>query len=290
MDREVTLHQAIVEVLMTAGRRLTPRQIADEVNRRRLFVRGDGTPIPPEQVSARVRGHPKLFVATSGDIWLVDGAVITDVAIDLEDNAPSPTEKESPRPSIFAPSSGEPGGPEFSLVDLAHFRSAREIDGDVPDRYGLYAIRARDVDVLPEPYRTIARDRGSDLIYLGEATEQTLKERFLRSEIRGRGHGAFFRSIGAVLGYRPLVGSLVGKGNQHNFRFSPADRTSIVEWINENLLVSLAAFDEGVHTAELELIRKHTPLLNLRDNPSALRELSQLRAQCRAIALTSAPP
>ncbi|MDT0181457.1 winged helix-turn-helix domain-containing protein [Microbacterium sp. ARD31] len=284
----MTLHLAIEEVLTRAGRPLTPRQIADEVNRRGLYVRGDGTPLPAGQVSARVRKYPALFVATSGGIWLVDRAVPADVAVDITVNSPPPAEEESPHRPVFAPSSEQPSAIAAALLASAGFRSARDIDDDVPDRFGLYAIRVRSIDVLPEPYRSIAQERDSDLIYLGEATGQTLRARFLRNEIRGRGHGTFFRSIGAVLGYRPAVGSLVAKGNQRNFRFSPADTAAVVEWINENLVVSWVAFDEGVHVTEVALIRSHTPLLNLRDNPAALPELSKLRALCVEIA-TSTP-
>jgi hypothetical protein len=76
----------------------------------------------------------------------------------------------------------------------------------------------------------------------------------------------------------------VGKANQRNFRFSPTDTVAIVNWINDNLEVSWVAFDEGVHDAEVALIRRHGPLLNLRGNPRALRELSALRAHRCAIA------
>ena len=177
---------------------------------------------------------------------------------------------------------------EDVILDPAHFQSAGLIDDQVPDRFGLYAIRTRDLAALPDPYRAIAEERCSDLTYLGEATGQTLRRRFLRNELRGHGHGTFFRSLGAVLGYRPPAGSLLGKANQRNYRFSLADATAILEWINANLDVSWIAFDEGVHNAEVALIQKHKPLLNLRDNPGALPELSALRALCCQIAVTPA--
>lgn len=282
----MTLHFAIKEVLTRAGRPLTPRQIADEVNRRRLYVRGDGTPLPPGQVSARVRKYPALFLATGGGVWLVDRAVPTDVTIDIAEKAPS-ADKKSPRLPVLAPTSEQPGHLETTLLNPLQFRSARDIDADVPGQFGLYAVRVRSLDVLPEPYRTIARDRCSDLIYIGEATAQSLRARFLRNELRGRGHGTFFRSMGAVLGYRPPAGSLIGRINQRNFRFSPADSAAVVEWINTNLDVSWIAFEADVHAVEVELIRKHTPLLNLRDNPAAVSELSALRALCCEIAITT---
>jgi len=177
---------------------------------------------------------------------------------------------------------------EDAMLDPARFQSASVIDDQVPDCVGLYAIRARDLALLPDPYRAIAEQRCSNLIYLGEATGQTLRRRLVHNELRGHGHGTFFRSLGAVLGYRPAAGSLLGRSNQRNYRFLPSDATAIVEWINTNLEVTWLAFNEGVHEAEVILIQKHTPLLNLRDNPGALAELSKLRALCCQIAMT--PP
>ncbi len=68
----------------------------------------------------------------------------------------------------------------------------------------------------------------------------------------------------------------------------PRTRRQSSEWINTNLEVSWFAFDEGVHNAEVVLIQKHTPLLNLRDNPGALPQLSALRTLCCQIAVTPA--
>lgn len=281
----MTLHLAIEEVLSAIGRPLTSREIADEVNRRRLYRRGDGTPLPPSQVSARVKNYPALFTTTSNRIWLTDRALPCG---DEPSEASCPAE-EAPRQRPELPAESEmPMDAEAALLGSTNFRSADDIDAEVPDEFGLYAIRVRDVTTLPEPYRGVATARGASLIYIGEATGQTLAKRFLGNELRGRGHGTFFRSIGAVLGYRPPVGSLIGKGNQRNYRFSAEDTLAIVRWINVNLEVAWVAFEEGVHAAEVALIRTHTPLLNLRDNPAAMLELSRLRAVCVQIATTPA--
>jgi hypothetical protein len=276
----MTLHSAMQEVLAEAGEPLTPREIADEVNRLALYQRADQTLIGSTQVSARARKYPHLFDAADGRITLIGRettALTPRSAQTASFNAPRLTD-----PALAE--HRDQGDLERALLDPDRFRSAREIDAQVPNRFGLYAIRVRSLDVIPEPYRAVAEQRESTLIYVGEATGQNLQQRFLRNELRGRGHGTFFRSIGAVLGYRPPVGSLVGKANQRNYRFSPADTAAIVEWINANLEVSWVAFEEGVHVAEVALIRRHRPLLNLRDNPAALPQLSELRAYCCAIA------
>jgi hypothetical protein len=281
------LHLAIKDVLVAAGRPLSPREIADEVNRSGLYIRGDAKPLPSGQVSARVYNHPDLFVKTPAGIWLTDHATTALPTADIGWSRNDAQAKTLPAP-VFVPGTASVADVERSLLDPKRFQSAAVIDEQVPDQFGLYAIRVRDVAVLPETYRALAERRGSTLIYLGEATGQTLRNRFLHKELRGRGHGTFFRSIGAVVGFRPPIGSLIGKGNQRNYRFSPTDNAAIVKWINGNLEVSWAAFDDSVHTAEVALIRKHTPLLNLRDNPRALPELSALRALCCQIATTAA--
>jgi hypothetical protein len=63
------LHEAMVEVLRKKpGRRAHRADIANEINRRRLFVRGDEAPLGPNQVSARASKHPDLFRGFGGGI------------------------------------------------------------------------------------------------------------------------------------------------------------------------------------------------------------------------------
>ena len=68
------LHEAIAEVLRDGGnRRMAPREIADEIARRRSYVRpSDGGTPPPSQIRARVRvpTYCHMFEIQSGRIWL----------------------------------------------------------------------------------------------------------------------------------------------------------------------------------------------------------------------------
>lgn len=141
----------------------------------------------------------------------------------------------------------------------------------------------RDRDALPEPFRSHSELRGHDLLYIGIAT-RSLSLRLLGQELRARGHGTLFRSIGALLDYRPPAGSLVGKGNTRNYKFTPEDSKAIIDWINANLLVNWMEFSSGHALEESSLIREHLPLFNLRGNPAALPDLSALRAECVRIA------
>lgn len=163
------------------------------------------------------------------------------------------------------------------------FHPAGSIDQDVPPGPGLYAIRLGTGTKLSEPFGDLLATRASRLIYIGKAT--SLKSRMLRNELRGRGHGTFFRSIGAVLGFRPPAGSLADKANKQNYSFAKPDRDAIVEWINANLEVSWIQLPlPELRAVEKALIFKHSPLLNLDGNPLALAELDELRVLCRQIA------
>jgi hypothetical protein len=66
----VTLHGAIVEVLSVAKGPMTSGAIAAEVNRLGLYSRRDGTPVPANQISARVNRYPHLFTRGGGLIGL----------------------------------------------------------------------------------------------------------------------------------------------------------------------------------------------------------------------------
>lgn len=48
------LHEAIEKVLTDAGKPMHVSEIADEVARRGLYERGDGGPIPTNQIHARI--------------------------------------------------------------------------------------------------------------------------------------------------------------------------------------------------------------------------------------------
>lgn len=172
---------------------------------------------------------------------------------------------------------------EKMLMNDKSFKSAGSIDNLVPHNSGLYCIRISDINKLPKPFNTFLADRQHNIIYIGIATE-SLNRRFLNQELRANGHGTFFRSIGAVLGHRPPKGSLTTKANKRNYKFSPTDEQKIIKWINDNLHVNWVDFSGDFETLETELINKHRPLINLAKNPSALKELSDLRKICVQIA------
>lgn len=64
----LTLHEAIAVVLREGTK--TSRELADEINRRNLYRRKDGRPLPANQVSARVRAYGCLFERKGKMIFL----------------------------------------------------------------------------------------------------------------------------------------------------------------------------------------------------------------------------
>ena len=60
---QLTLHEAMRDVLGRSKLPLTAREIAAEIERRELFVRRDGEYPPPSQIQARARKYPHLFAA-----------------------------------------------------------------------------------------------------------------------------------------------------------------------------------------------------------------------------------
>lgn len=153
-----------------------------------------------------------------------------------------------------------------------------------PDAPGLYAIFVDSAASLPAPFETILAERDTTLIYLGKAGD-SLQERLCEEELRHRRKATFFRSLGAVLGYRPPAGSLIGQKSQRNYSFSPADTTAIIAWIDAHLAVRWVALPKVETEAyERRLIPQLRPLLNLKDNPAKLAELQALREECRRVA------
>ena len=169
------------------------------------------------------------------------------------------------------------------LMNEKNFKSAGTIDLKVPDEPGLYCIRIADSSNLPAPFNTLLAARGHNILYIGIAT-RSLRKRMLGQELRAEGHGSFFRGMGAVIGYRPPKGSLKEMANKNNYTFSPSDKKKIIQWINTNLLVNWVRFDGDFGNAETQLISQSLPLLNTDKNPAKLRELAELRKECRNIA------
>ena len=87
-----------------------------------------------------------------------------------------------------------------------------------------------------------------------------------------------------MLGFKPPRGSLLNYRNKYNYKFSNTDKSQIISWINNNLKVNWIKYSEDLDNIETELIKKYRPLVNISKNQFALKELRNLRDECRKIA------
>ena len=65
------IEEAIVFLLSSSNCGMKTERIADELNRRKLFVREDGKPVDAKMVYAVVMRHSDVFVKSEGRIRLL---------------------------------------------------------------------------------------------------------------------------------------------------------------------------------------------------------------------------
>lgn len=148
---------------------------------------------------------------------------------------------------------------------------------------GYYAIFVHNPDELPDPFGRTLRVRGTDLIYIGVAKKTDLRDRLLKQDLRHERPSTFFRSLGAILGYRPRQGSLSGK-KAGNYRFSIEETNKVIAWINGNLRIHWIPDGSVSLVEEKGAILERVPLLNIAHNPMRIGRLIELREECREIA------
>lgn len=162
--------------------------------------------------------------------------------------------------------------------------AARYAPERVPSMPGYYGIYLDHVDTIRGLLPTSVHVPDQRLIYVGIATI-SLRQRLVDQDLRHQSPASFFRSVGAVLGYRPPKGSLVGRRNQQNYAFTLGDRGRIRLWIERHLLVSWVSVEPLRHI-EKSLIAEIRPLFNIQHNPEPNELLINLRQECRCIART----
>ena len=184
------------------------------------------------------------------------------------------TVSPTPAPVIKAVASNDV---ENKLINGPFVAVSSMNDSSVPGVPGLYCIKLRKGVVLPSRYGKV-RDDG--IIYIGQAGD--LKERLWDKELNHTSAATFFRGVGAMLGYLPPKGSLVGKKNQNNYKFSPEDTERIRQWMQASLLVNYIRVEKDeLDTIERNLIKKYCPIFNNKHNPQKNSALEEDRARCR---------
>ena len=164
----------------------------------------------------------------------------------------------------------------------ATFIPVHELNPDkIPAAPGIYCIKLRKGVPLPAKFGKVRED---GIIYIGQASK-SLKERLWEEELNHKSPATFFRSVGAILGYMPPKGSLVGKRNPRNYKFNEKDTESICKWMRQSLLVNFIAMEPAmIDDTEIALIKKYCPLANLKHNPVRNDELRAARKRCKEYA------
>lgn len=171
------------------------------------------------------------------------------------------------------------------LLDVQNFKRVCDLrESLVPVCPGLYAIQIIDLNHLPEVFSQKLKAEGENLIYIGKASK-SLRKRLWKQELHAQGHGTFFRSIGAVLGYLPERGSLKDKANQNNFTFKEADEEKIIAWISQNLSINYVPCPPECIALESQMIAEKCPIMNLQNNPCPFEPLKLLRQKCKEVAV-----
>ena len=274
----MTLHEAITKVINESTKvTMSASEIADVVNQKKYYIKKDESLIAASQISARVKNYKELFKKVGSQISLLDASVIAKA------NA-----LKTPSTKLLSVSSGGLNTSDWSLLEkmllnVNNFKDCNQSENAIPDKPGIYCIRVKNLESFPENFAQELKVRNHNIIYLGIASK-SLKKRFFNQELRAKGHGTFFRSIGAVLHFRPLKGSLSEKANKRNYKFTPEDEKKIINWIDNNLIVNWIEMSENLNEFETHIILKYKPLLNISKNTAAVPELSAIRAECVRIA------
>jgi len=170
------------------------------------------------------------------------------------------------------------------LLDQERCRAVESlVPQDIPETPGLYAIYIKNPDILPEIIRNDLTRRNETLLYIGK-TGKSLRKRLWGQELHAQRPATFFRTMGAILGFRPSKGSLRNKCNQCNYQFSSKDKAQIIQWMEHNLLVNFIAYSHNLNEIEKYLIQEVKPLMNIQNNPQPCEFVIQSREECRRIA------
>ena len=263
------LHEAIEKVLVQQSGGMTTSEIADEINNRKLYTKRDGSPVEAFQIHGRTRNYSDIFEREGSTVFLKNRTGINESTAKVKKSLSSVSLDDELAVKV--------------LMNEKNFKIASNIENKVPAKPGFYCIRIKTVKSLPSPFAEFLVERGHNILYIGIASK-SLKRRLYGQELRAKGHGTFFRSIGSVLGYRPEPVSLINKKNKRNYTFQEEDERAIIHWINDNLLVNWVTFHGPLNGIEENLIQELLPLFNVSKNPAALTELRNLTKECREIA------
>jgi hypothetical protein len=67
----MTLHEAMIKAISDmGGGKQSISDVADYINSHNLYTRGDNSPVPINQISARINRYKQLFSRGDGFVWI----------------------------------------------------------------------------------------------------------------------------------------------------------------------------------------------------------------------------
>jgi hypothetical protein len=184
------LHEAIEKLIRQTGHPMTTTEIANELNKNKWYQKRDGSKIVAFQIHGRTKNYTDIFKLNGSTVSLVSDRPHWESKLETQ-TLTKLTEISSNLELM-----------EKVLINEKNFKDVSQVDTKVPDEPGLYCIRITNIFNLPVEFATVLESRQHNILYFGVAS-QSLKRRMLHQELRAIGHGTFFRSIGAVLGFKP---------------------------------------------------------------------------------------
>lgn len=173
----MTLHEAIVKVLMEAKRSMTTSEIATRLNKTKWYSKRDNSAITAFQIHGRTKNYPHLFNRNGSTVSLKGQPSIN---ITVKNVKKTVSKKPTP------PTKKEAMPDEKLLMNERKFKSASSIDSIVPHDPGIYCVRINNIKTLPKAFRSVLEERKHNIIYIGVATG-SLNSRFLNQELRANG-------------------------------------------------------------------------------------------------------
>jgi hypothetical protein len=251
-----TLHEELAEILRAENRWMSLAELADAVNERGRYVKGDGSPVRPSQVHLRTRAggsYDWLFERAGNRVRLSVGAAARSTAPQKPRRQRRATPLSKAHTEDAHVALAAPGVPVAEAV--------------VPDARGLYAIHAD-----KQAWRELGLGEPPDArpLYVGKAEESLLRRDVYQHFGDGRtGWSTLRRSLAALLRetlhLRAIPRNPTKPADFDRFGLDPNDDRKLTDWMRSRLGIATWCPDATVvlRPAERELVGAWLPPLNL---------------------------
>lgn len=246
----MTLTQAIEKVLLDAGAALDAKKIADRINKTKLYVRNDGTPLKPGTVLSRVENNPNNFFMDDEMIFLEEWRDI------FEEDPDAMLNEIQTFTDLNAVNDENMELKLKVLMNEKNFKSISEVRESAPKSKGIVCIRIKNLKGFPKDFTRVIKDRGHNIILI--EMKDDLAE-FFNTDCAPLGEK--FRQLGTLMGHKPPKGSLVDTGSKTDYPFSDKDHTKIGNWFNNALIYNYVDIGGDMKPHFKELTETHRPLL-----------------------------